>query len=529
MPIYLGFDSSTQGLTATAIDAGADSRRVLFTRSFGFDELLPHYRTQHGVLPSPDPVVVHAPPLMWAEALDVTFAVLRREEKIDWTRLRAISGSAQQHGSVYLNRSWPASLRTLVPDRSLAGQLEHVFARPTSPIWMDTSTMAECRQIEQALGGWDTVARLTGSRCYERFTGAQIRKFAGREPERYAETVRIHLVSSWLASLLAGRDAPIDHGDGSGMNLMSLASLQWSDEAMHATADGLDTKLPALAPPWSIAGSLAAFWMERHALPPARIVVWSGDNPCSLIGTGLVRENSMAVSLGTSDTVFGLMTEPQPSADGTGHVFVSPSGGYMGMTVFKNGSLARERIRDMYGLDWSGFSSALRSTPPGNTGSLMLPWFDPEITPPVHVPGIRRRELNPEDAAASVRALVEGQMMAMALHSRWMGRSPNIIHATGGASANREILQVMADVFDSTVVELPSRNSAALGAALRAYHADVVADGRNPGWEDIVRGFTDPVADRRIGPVAANVTTYRRTIARYEEFEREVLGERKRG
>jgi xylulokinase len=159
----------------------------------------------------------------------------------------------------------------------------------------------------------------------------------------------------------------------------------------------------------------------------------------------------------------------------------------------------------------------------------MLPWFEPEITPPVHVPGIRRRKLNPEDAAASVRALVEGQMMAMALHSRWMGRSPNIIHATGGASANREILQVMADVFDATVVELPSRNSAALGAALRACHADAVADGLNPAWEDIVHGFTDPVVDRRIGPVAANVTTYRHTIARYEEFEREVLGERKRG
>ena len=42
------------------------------------------------------------------------------------------------------------------------------------------------------------------------------------------------------------------------------------------------------------------------------------------------------------------------------------------------------------------------------------------------------------------------------------------IHATGGASANREILQVMADVFDADVYQFEVGNSACLGAALRA-------------------------------------------------------------
>ncbi len=72
--------------------------------------------------------------------------------------------------------------------------------------------------------------------------------------------------------------------------------------------------------------------------------------PCSLVGVGLVREGRLAISLGTSDTVFGLMREPRVDRTGTGHVFGAPTGDYMGLTCFKNGSLARERIRDQFGL-----------------------------------------------------------------------------------------------------------------------------------------------------------------------------------
>ena len=87
------------------------------------------------------------------------------------------------------------------------------------------------------------------------------------------------------------------------------------------------------------------------------------------------------MSLGTSDTVFGLMREPRVDRTGTGHVFGAPTGDYMGLTCFKNGSLARERVRDAFGLSWDSFSEALRRTPAGNDGRILLPWFEPEITP----------------------------------------------------------------------------------------------------------------------------------------------------
>jgi xylulokinase len=418
---------------------------------------------------------------------------------IDARRLRAISGAAQQHGSV------------------CCGETPDVLTRTTSPIWMDSSTGRECADIEAALGGPAALAQLTGSRAFPRFTGPQIRKFAREEPDAYARTTRIHLVSSYLASRLIGRHAPIDHADGSGMNLMDLRALAWSARAVDATAPGLRAKLPSLVPSSTILGTLADALQARFSLPPAMIAAWSGDNPCSLIGTGLAVEGQLGISLGTSDTVFGPIREPRVSADGTGHAFASPTGEYMGITVFRNGSLARERIRDRFALDWKGFAAALSCTPAGNDGAMMLPWFDPEITPPVAQPAVKTHGLDGAAPPRFVRALVEAQMMALALHSRWMGVSATRIHATGGAAASPDILQVMADVFNATVHRFESTDSAALGAALRAWQADA----RLP-WREILEDFCRPLT-RAIDPLPPNVRAYQSLQRRYSAFERAAL------
>ena len=276
VPIYLGFDSSTQSLTATAIEIDGDRRSVIATRTFQFDEALPSYGTHHGVLPSRDGAVVHAPPIMWVEAMELMFDALTTEHDLDWQQLRAISGSAQQHGSVYVDADATSRLGNLRTDRSIREQIADTLSRSTAPVWMDSSTTVECRAIEAALGGAAALAQLTGSRAFERFTGPQIRRFADREPDHYARTDRIHLVSSWLASLLAGAHAPIDRGDGSGMNLMELATGQWSHAAIDATAPHLAGKLPALVPSSSVVGTLAPFWTRRFNLPACsrRRVVW---------------------------------------------------------------------------------------------------------------------------------------------------------------------------------------------------------------------------------------------------------------
>src|SRR5262249_18883033 len=109
--LYLGLDSSTQSLSAVVIEIAGDNRRVVEARSFGFDERLPHYGTRHGVLPHRDSRVATSSPRMWAEALDVMLGQLAKD--VDVRALAAISGSAQQHGSVYLNDRASSALATL--------------------------------------------------------------------------------------------------------------------------------------------------------------------------------------------------------------------------------------------------------------------------------------------------------------------------------------------------------------------------------------------------------------------------------
>lgn len=68
-------------------------------------------------------------------------------------------------------------LASLDATRPLAKQLAPAaFSIQRAPIWQDSSTTRECRELEAAVGGAQALADLTGSRAYERFTGTQIAK-----------------------------------------------------------------------------------------------------------------------------------------------------------------------------------------------------------------------------------------------------------------------------------------------------------------------------------------------------------------
>jgi xylulokinase len=517
MPLYLGFDSSTQSLTATVIEVSPAERRVVYEHSLAFDQDLPRYGTTNGVLRHADPLVVTSPPLMWVEALDTMMRTLAERKDFDIRRIAAIGGCAQQHGTVYLNASASSAVVALDPARELAEQLRGIFSRSESPVWMDESTGTQCAAIASALGGEDAVARLTGSRPFARFAGPQIRKCAEETPAAYAATERIHLVSSFMASLLLGAEAPIDPGDGAGMNLMNIRTMQWDPRALDATAPDLERRLPPIRRAADPIGVLGHYWQKRYGFPAALLIPWTGDNPASLIGAGLVAEGDVGISLGTSDTVFGPVATP-PQNPGGANVFGSPAGGYMLLVCFRNGSLAREHIRDRYGMDWAGFSRALAETPAGNGGAFMLPWVEAEITPTVTTAGVRRFDVSEDDGPRNVRALVEAQMMAMANHwSELATRAVTRIRVTGGASQNREILQIMADVFGADVHAAASTSGASLGGALRAYQAE--QSRTTPiSWPDVVAGFTDAV----VAPVRADRGTaaiYQALRKRYAEAE----------
>jgi len=521
--LFLGLDSSTQSLSAVVIDY--DTRKVVYEKSLNFDKALPHYGTHSGVMPNRNPLVKHSSPLLWAEALDLLFATMKKDG-VALHEILAISGSGQQHGSVYFNDRVEKTLAGLNPKKSLVENLRGVFSRKTSPIWMDSSTAQECAEIRQKLGGIKATAQKTGSDAFERFTGPQIRKFHKTEPAAYAKTKHIALVSSYLASLLSGKIAPIDFGDGAGMNLMDIQKKVWHAEALKATAPNLKQKLPPLSDLSKPIGNISPYFAKKYGVnPAAKTFVWSGDNPCSVVGLGLIKPGIVAISLGTSDTYFGAMGKCRVDTRGEGHVFGSPAGGYMTLICFKNGSLAREKIREFYKIsDWKKFGKLLAKTKPGNGGAILLPWFEAEIVPRVNRPGIHRFDLDEKNAAANCRAIFEAQILSMRLHSQWMKVKPARIYATGGASNDLPLLQVIADVMDCRVERIEVSKSAALGAALMAAYGWLDQAGSKPKWEKVVSGFTKPIPNSEVRPNPNAARVYDKLVGKYAACERVALG-----
>ena len=440
--VTLGIDSSTQGAKAVVYDAGAG--KVVASAGVNYGRDLPEFGSPEGFLPNADPRVRRANPEMWVRGLELVLGRLN-DSGAPMGEIAAVGGCAQQHATVCLGEGGD-------------------FTRKDCPIWMDSSTGEEVASLDARFGS--ALRERTGSPAIERFAAAQMMKFSREEPAAYARTVRGHLLSSFLTSLLAGEDAPVDVGDGAGMNLLDLRSLEWDAEICEFAAPGLSARLPRIYRPGDEPLRLAARFAEFGLRPGIPVAPFTGDNPASLVGCGAEKPGCAVMSLGTSDTFFAAMPGFRTDPDGFGHVFGNPCGGFMSLACFKNGSLARDRVRRECGVDWRFFDeTAFALTPPGNGGKRAFPYFETELTPKHDATGI---EANFDWSAAApetkIRAVVEGQVANMRERTRWIGDF-NTVCVTGGASRSKGILSAVGDIFGAEVKTLDATDSAAIGGA----------------------------------------------------------------
>uniref|UniRef100_A0AAX7V9E1 Xylulose kinase n=1 Tax=Astatotilapia calliptera TaxID=8154 RepID=A0AAX7V9E1_ASTCA len=609
-------------LKAVVIDG---ELRVVHQSGVQFDAELPEFRTQGGVHIHTDRLTVTSPVLMWVKALDLLLDKMKRAG-LDFSRVRALSGSGQQHGSVFWRRGASETLKHLDPDQDLHQLLQDSFSVSDSPVWMDSSSTQQCEDLQAAAGGALRLAEITGSRAYERFTGNQIAKLRQTRAEEFQDTERISLVSSFAASLFLGGYAAIDYSDGSGMNLLDIRTRNWSEICLQATAPHLDQLLGAPLPSTSVLGPVSSYFVHRYGFSEScSVVAFTGDNPASLAGMRLqpgdvavsltlahflssrrvtvavnvcvcvracVRARAcvcvrvcvcVQVSLGTSDTVFLWLQQPRPALEG--HVFCNPveqqeymallwythththkqtgelsgEGSMMSrksegtrlldasamlvrkgggardrlqcfrcfvISSFKNGSLTRERVRnECAGASWELFSAALRDTPLGNHGNIGFYFETMEITPPVI--GVHRFdsadcEVSSLSPQVEVRAVVEGQFLSRRLHAERLGYSiiPGTrVLATGGASSNKEILQVLSDVFNAPVYTIDLSDSTCLGSAYRALHGLVAESGAS--FVDVVKKAPEPRLVATPHPKAKEV--YDELLKRYVQLEERVV------
>ncbi|KAH8347069.1 hypothetical protein KR059_004728 [Drosophila kikkawai] len=526
---FLGFDLSTQKLKAILLNSCLE---VVASAEVKFDSDLPEFRTVGGANPGPNKNEFFVQPVMWVKAMDIVLDRLVMQEA-DLSTVAAISGSGQQHGSLYWSKHGIAALKNLDPDKFLHSQIDDsAFVVNRTPIWMDASTTKQCVEMETAIGGHLDMVELTGSKCYERFTGPQIRKIYQQRTHAYEDAQRISLVSSFLASLFLGAVAPIDFSDGSGMNLLDIRQKSWSKACLNACAPDLEERLGQAVSPNAIVGTVSEYFVKRFSFPAdCKVVACTGDNPSALAGM-LVDSNWLSISLGTSDTLMMSMKEPLNWEEG--HVLCHPTetDEYMGLLCFRNGSLVREEInKTEAGGDWQKFNELLESTPRGNFGNMAVHFNEMEIIPKAK--GTLRwnkdnkvviKFSSPE---IEIRALIEGQMLHHRAVAEDMGfhfGNETQILATGGASVNKSILQTIADVFNAPVHIQTESEAALMGAAFRAAYViyrNELSEGTTPlSYKDYVLSLTPNKLQLVCEPHKDSADIYAHMLLRYRDMAR---------
>lgn len=169
------------------------------------------------------------------------------------------------------------------------------------PNWQDSSTTSECQELEAALGGPEGLAQATGSKAHTRFTASQIMRFRRKEPEAYAATSRISLVSSFITTLLCldGEIKGIDESDVCGMNLWDMGSERrgWKKEIVAVVAgdgdggsDALLRKLGNVETDGGrVVGQVGSWYRSRYGFSKECVVLpGTGDNPATFLS--LTRE-----------------------------------------------------------------------------------------------------------------------------------------------------------------------------------------------------------------------------------------------
>ncbi len=470
MGLVAGIDAGTQSLKVLVYDPQAQTVAAVTSAPLTLDSAADGSREQA--------------PADWVAALHDCFA---RIDPALRARIVAMAVSGQQHGFVPVD----AAGEVLAPAK----------------LWCDTSTSAECAQIMDAVGGARRAIALAGNPILAGYTASKLPWTRTHRADAYARLATILLPHDYLNFVLTGQRF-CEHGDASGTGWLDVRTRTWSQALLRATDPDRDLAacLPPIASPdalFDIAPAAAA----ALGLPTTvKVAVGGGDNMMAAIGTGCVTEGRLAMSLGTSGTLFAYSGSPVIDADGAWAAFCSSTGGWLPLICTMNCTVATEQVARAFGFSTRDGDAHLRATPPGAGGLVMLPFLNGERTPDLPLgkgvlAGLDTANFTP---AHLYRAAMEGATYSLKYgYDAFVraGMQFDRIVLTGGGSNSAAWRQLVADVFGLPVEVPVQAEGAAFGAALQALWSLARSQGNATSISDITARhvIVDPRAVRAPG------------------------------
>jgi xylulokinase len=422
---------------------------------------------------APHPGGTECDPGAWWEALQEAGRDLL-------TQAAAIGVAGQQHGMIVLDDAGkvirPALLWNDLRSAAAAGEL----VRERGPKW------------------W---ADNTGSVPTASFTVTKLRWLAEHEPADAARTAGVLLPHDWLTWRLqtdggAGGGAPgaapagpgwpgagqaerftpvTDRGDASGTGYFSPREGCWLPD-LAAAALGHPVRLPRIGGPAEIAGETA--W-------GAVLSAGTGDNMAAALGLGL-EAGDVAVSIGTSGTVFAVSEAPAADPSGLIAGFADATGRFLPLVCTINAGLVLAATAALLGTDTGGLSGLALAAAPGAGGITLLPYLDGERTPNRPdatgvLRGLTTRNATRENLA---RAAVEAVLASLAEAADLLagqGVARRRVLLIGGGARSQAICQAAPGLFGSDIEVPEPEEYVALGAARQAAWA-LAGTPAPPAW-----------------------------------------------
>ena len=527
--LSLGIEFSTQSVKLIVLDL--DTKKVAYTGKFDYDATFPQYKTNGGILPNASAQIRHTSPFLMIEAVDFLFQKLK-SEKVDLSQVQAIKADGMQHCTMYFGGAFAGAIGSLSAGKSLLDQLKGTVTRQSAPIWEDRSTGAEAKLLTELLKGKGGVENLTGNRAELRFPASQIMKWAKESPEEYKATTNILLLSAFITSVLAGKLAPVDTGDGWGTNLnaLDIQNPKWNKTVLEAVdgylkplgLDGAGNRIGAIDHYDAPVGRISPYFAAKYGVNPGAVVLaGTGDNPATLLGCG----GQTVISLGSSYTVNGVMKTVVPSATEEYNVFGYTKGSAMALSVITNGGKLHEAFLRKYvkksedqplsRADWDAYHKAAGESKLSADEKLMLPYlFDESV--PLCKAGIVRQGFGEGDASANIRSLYVSQALSLKVHSTHLSKIRSFCIVAGG-SKDPFFRQLLTDLFDAESFIIENSDFAApLGCAISgAKHA------LNVSYEQAADMFVVKDKNSVLKPIQENASVVGKLLERYKKLEEE--------